>query len=301
MAEAVRNVLKDSLTEEGSGLRRKSQLGEIWKRLKKNKPAVIGMAVILILILVAIFADVLAPYPPDQIDMPSRLQYPSAKHVMGTDNFGRDLFSRMIYGARTSLLVATLAVSISLFFGCISGYSAAFFGGRYEMVVMRIMDTFLSIPSTILAISIAVSLGFGVASTAVAIGISNFPVFARVARASVLTVKDNEFIEAARSIGASNLRILLRHIVPNSLAPILVQISLSIANAILVISSLSFLGCGIQAPTAEWGSILSVGREYIRDFYPFVLFPGIMISVTLICFNLFSDGLRDALDPRLKQ
>ena len=284
----------------GSGLRRKSQMGEIWKRLKKNRPAVAGMAIVLSLILIAIFADFLAPYPIDQMNMAERLQYPSLKHWMGTDNFGRDRLSRMIFGARTSLLVATLAVGISLFFGCIAGYSAAYIGGKYETVVMRIMDAFLSIPSTILAISIAVSLGFGVTSTAIAIGISNFPVFARVARASVLTVKDSEFIEAARSIGAGSMRVLMRHIVPNALAPILVQISLSIANSILVISSLSFLGCGIQPPTPEWGSILSVGREYIRDFYPFVVFPGVMISVTLISFNLFSDGLRDALDPRLK-
>ena len=285
---------------QSGGLRRKSQAGEIWKRLKKNRPAVAGMTIVLSLILIAIFADFLAPYPIDQMNMAERLQYPSLKHWMGTDNFGRDLLSRMIFGARTSLLVATLAVGISLFFGCVAGYSAAYIGGKYETVVMRIMDAFLSIPSTILAISIAVSLGFGVTSTAIAIGISNFPVFARVARASVLTVKDSEFIEAARSIGAGSMRVLLRHIVPNALAPILVQISLSIANSILVISSLSFLGCGIQPPTPEWGSILSVGREYIRDFYPFVVFPGVMISVTLISFNLFSDGLRDALDPRLK-
>lgn len=284
----------------GTGAKRKSQLGETWRRLKKNRPAVIGMCIVLLLILVAIFAKQIAPYSYSKMDMANSFAYPSAAHPLGTDNFGRDMLSRLIYGAQTSLLVAALAVCISLFFGCFFGYTAAYVGGIYENIVMRLMDVFLSIPSTVLAISISVALGFGITSTAVAIGISNFPVFARVARASVLTVKDSEYIEAAQSIGADSTRILLRHIIPNSLAPILVQISLSLANSILVISSLSFLGCGIQPPTPEWGSILASGREYIRDFYPLILFPGAIISITLIAFNLFSDGLRDALDPRLK-
>ncbi|GHV37521.1 peptide ABC transporter permease [Synergistales bacterium] len=281
-------------------IHRKGQLSEIWKRLKKNRLAVAGMYFVILLLLVAVFANYIAPYPYDKANMVERLQYPSLKHWMGTDNFGRDLFSRLIVGTRVSLMVAAFAVTISLFFGSILGYTAAYIGGIYETFVMRIMDAFLSIPSIILAIAIAVSLGFGVTSTAIAIGFSNIPVFARVSRAAVLTIKDNEFIEAARSNGAGNARILIRHIVPNSLAPILVQISLSLANSILVISSLSFVGCGVQPPTPEWGSILSVGREYIGDFYPFLVFPGIFISVTLISFNLFSDGLRDALDPRLK-
>ena len=283
-----------------NGLRRRGQLGETWRRLRKNRPAVIGMCVVILLILIAVFADKIAPYPYQKIDMANAFAYPSFAHPMGTDNFGRDLLSRLIYGARISLLVAALAVLISLFFGCFFGYTAAYIGGVYENFVMRLMDVFLSIPSTVLAISISVALGFGEISTAIAIGISNFPVFARVARAAVLTVKGSEYIEAAQCIGASSARILLCHVVPNTLAPVLVQISLSLANSILVISSLSFLGCGIQAPTPEWGSILASGREFIRDFYPLILFPGAIISITLIAFNLFSDGLRDALDPRLK-
>lgn len=283
-----------------SSLKRRSQVGETWRRLKKNRAAVIGMCIVILLILMAFFADQIAPYSYSKIDMVNKFSYPSLAHPLGTDNFGRDLLSRLIYGARISLLVAAMAVSISLFFGCFFGYTAAYIGGVYENVVMRLMDVFLSIPSTVLAISISVALGFGIVSTAIAIGISNFPVFARVARASVLTVKGSEYIEAAQCIGASGTRILLRHVVPNTLAPILVQISLSLANSILVISSLSFLGCGIQPPTPEWGSILASGREFIRDFYPLILFPGAIISITLIAFNLFSDGLRDALDPRLK-
>lgn len=281
-------------------MKRRNQLVETWRRLKKNRVAVVGMVVVLLMILLAIFADSIAPYSYSQIDVLNAFSYPSLAHPLGTDNFGRDLLSRLIYGARISLVVAAMAVCISLVFGCFFGYTAAYIGGVYENIIMRLMDIFLSIPSTVLAISISVALGFGITSTAIAIGISNFPVFARVARASVLTVKGSEYIEAVRSIGAGSGRILLRHIIPNSLAPILVQISLSLANSILVISSLSFLGCGIQPPTPEWGSILASGREYIRDFYPLILFPGAVISITLIAFNLFSDGLRDALDPRLK-
>ena len=275
----------DSRLSQGN-MKRRNQAGETWRRLRKNR--------------VAVFADYIAPYSYSQMDVANAFSYPSLKHPLGSDNFGRDILSRLIYGARISLVVAALAVCISLFFGCFFGYTAAYIGGVYENIIMRLMDIFLSIPSTVLAISISLALGFGITSTAVAIGISNFPVFARVARASVLTVKGSEYIEAIRSIGAGSGRILLRHIVPNSLAPILVQISLSLANSILVISSLSFLGCGIQPPTPEWGSILSSGREFIRDFYPLILFPGAIISITLIAFNLFSDGLRDALDPRLK-
>lgn len=281
-------------------MKRRNQLGETWRRLKKNRVAVVGMVIVILIILLAVFADYIAPYSYSQMDIQSAFSYPSLAHPMGSDNFGRDILSRLIYGARISLVVAAMAVCISLVFGCFFGYTAAYIGGVYENIIMRLMDIFLSIPSTVLAISISVALGFGVTSTAIAIGISNFPVFARVARASVLTVKGSEYIEAVRSIGAGSGRILLRHIVPNSLAPILVQISLSLANSILVISSLSFLGCGIQPPTPEWGSILASGREFIRDFYPLILFPGAIISITLIAFNLFSDGLRDALDPRLK-
>jgi len=281
-------------------MKRRNQLGETWRRLRKNRVAVAGMVIVVLMILLAAFADQIAPYPYDKMDVIHAFSYPSLEHPLGSDNFGRDILSRLIYGARISLVVAALAVCISLVFGCFFGYTAAYIGGVYENIIMRLMDIFLSIPSTVLAISISVALGFGIASTAVAIGISNFPVFARVARASTLTVKGSEYIEAVRSIGAGNGRILLRHIVPNSLAPILVQISLSLANSILVISSLSFLGCGIQPPTPEWGSILASGREFIRDFYPLILFPGAIISITLIAFNLFSDGLRDALDPRLK-
>ena len=214
---------------------------------------------------------------------------------------GWDIFSRVIYGTRVSLVIALMSVTISITCGVALGVTAAYFGGAYETVVMRLLDGFMAIPSLLLAISISSALGSGQLQTAIAIAISNIPTFARVSRASVMTVKESEFVEAARSIGARSKRIMLKHILPNALAPIFVQATLNIVNAILTIAMLSFIGLGIEPPTPEWGSMLSQGRAYIRDFWPIVTFPGVMIMVTVISFNMLGDGLRDALDPRLKR
>ena len=272
----------------------------VWRRLKKSKTAIFGLIVIVLLIFTAVFADFIAPYPYDQQDYSQTFEYPSLAHLMGTDNFGRDIFSRIIYGTRISLFIAIISVLISFTVGVFLGATSAYYGGTYDTVVMRILDAFLSIPSLLCAVSVSAALGNGLIQTAIAIAIANIPVFARVTRASVITVRKAEYVEAAESIGVDNARIMLRHIMPNALAPIFVQTSLSIVNAILTISMLSFIGLGIQPPTPEWGSILSSGREFIRDFWPLVTFPGVMIMVTLISFNMLGDGLRDALDPRLK-
>ena len=273
----------------------------VWKRLKKSKTAMFGLVIIVLLVLMAIFADFVAPYSYKEQNFEDRFQYPSWEHIMGTDDFGRDIFSRVIYGARISLFVALVSVVISFAVGVTLGVTAGFYGGGYETVVMRVLDAFMSIPSLLCAVSVSAALGTGLIQTAIAIAIATVPAFARIARASVITVKGVEYVEAARSIGANNFRIMLRHIIPNSLAPIFVQTTLSIVNAILTISMLSFIGLGIQLPTPEWGSMLAMGREYIRDFWPVVTFPGVMIMITLISFNMLGDGLRDALDPRLKQ
>lgn len=278
---------------------RPSQL--VWKRLKKSKTAMVGLAIISVIVFMAVFADVVAPYPYDQPDYSNIFAYPSAEHIMGTDDLGRDIFSRVIYGARVSLVIALMSVTISIACGVTLGVTAAYFGGTYESVVMRILDGFMAIPSLLLAIAISSSLGSGQIQTAVAIAISNIPTFARVSRASVITIKETEYVEAARSIGAKNSRIIAKHILPNALSPIFVQATLSIVNAILVIAMLSFIGLGIAPPTPEWGSMLSQGKAYIRDFWPIVTFPGVMIMITVISFNMLGDGLRDALDPRLKQ
>ena len=272
----------------------------VWRRLKKSKTAIFGLIVIVLLIFTAVFADFIAPYPYDQQDYSQTFDYATAAHLMGTDNFGRDIFSRIIYGTRISLFIAIISVLISFTVGVFLGATSAYYGGTYDTVVMRILDAFLSIPSLLCAVSVSAALGNGLIQTAIAIAIANIPVFARVTRASVITVRKAEYVEAAESIGVDNARIMLRHIMPNALAPIFVQTSLSIVNAILTISMLSFIGLGIQPPTPEWGSMLSSGREFIRDFWPLVTFPGVMIMVPLISFNMLGDGLRDALDPRLK-
>ena len=282
-------------------LRKRSQWRDVWKRLRRNKLAMIGMVLVIIIVFSAIFADLISPYPYDEISPSERMQFPSAQHLLGTDNFGRDLLSRIIYGGRISLLVACAAVVIALVVGGILGATAGFFGGKYETIVMAFMDILMAIPGFLLAVSISTALGGGTFNTALAIAIGCVPSYARLVRSQVLTIKDREFVEAAESMGASKMRIIFHDIIPNALSPIIVESTLRIGACILQISSLSFIGLGVQPPTPEWGSIMSNGRQYIRDFYPLVTFPGIAIMLTLFGFNLFGDGLRDALDPRLKR
>lgn len=281
--------------------RKKSQAGEIWHRLRRNKLAMLGMAIVFVLVFVAVFADVLAPYDYTAANFAERLQTPSKAHLLGTDNLGRDLLSRIIYGGRTSLLVACLAIVISLLVGGFFGATAAYFGGWYETVIMRVTDVFMAIPTTLLAISISAALGSGTFNTALAISVSGMPAYVRLMRACTMSAREQEYVEAARCTGSGDMRIIFRHIVPNTLASIIVDATLRVGANILAISGLSFIGLGVQPPAAEWGSILTSGREYIRDFWPLVTFPGLAIMLTLFGFNLFGDGLRDAFDPRLKQ
>lgn len=281
--------------------RKRGPWAEVLHRLIRNRMAMVSMVLVLIIILVAVFADFIAPYPYDEIDMTARFEYPSWKHPLGTDNYGRDLLSRIIYGGRISLLVSLLAVALSFVAGCVLGATAGYFGGVYESIVMRVMDMLMAIPMFLLAVSVSAALGSGTFNSAIAIAVGFLPPSTRLMRATVLTIKEQEYIEAARATGSSQLRIIVKHITPNTLAPVIVDTTLRIGGAILGIASLSFIGLGVQPPTPEWGSILSAGREYIRDFWPIVTFPGLAIMVTLIAFNLLGDGLRDALDPRLKQ
>lgn len=268
---------------------------------KKNKLAMVGLGVIILLVICAVAAPLIAPYDPSEQDLTNTLQMPSLKHPLGTDNYGRDILSRIIYGGRVSLVVAVLSVCIGLILGGLLGSTAAFFGGVYENVVMRCMDILLAIPPFLLAISISASIGSGIVNTAIAIGIATCPSFARVIRASVLSLKQEEYIEAAALCGLNRFKIITKHLIPNSMAPIIVQATLRIGDAILSIASLSFIGLGVQPPTPEWGSMLNAGREFIRSFWPICTFPGIAIVITMVAFNVLGDGLRDALDPRLKQ
>lgn len=283
--------------------KKRSQWREVWRMLKKNKMALVGLGILVILVLLALFADVIADYDTVVIkqNLANRLKGPSAEHWLGTDEFGRDIFARLVHGARVSLKVGIIAVGISIILGGILGALAGFYGGRIDNIIMRIMDVFLAVPSILLAIAIVSALGPSIINLMVAISISSVPRYARIVRASVLSIRDQEFIEAARAIGANNARIIFRHIIPNSLAPVIVQGTLGVASAILSTAGLSFIGLGIQPPAPEWGSMLSGGRQYLRYAWWVTTFPGVAIMITILSLNLLGDGLRDALDPRLKQ
>lgn len=283
--------------------KKRSQWSEVWRRLKKNKTAMLGLGILIVLILLAVFADVIADYDEVVIKMNSsiRLQKPSSEHIFGTDELGRDIFARCIHGARVSLKVGIIAVGIAIIIGGTLGAIAGFYGGKLDNFIMRIMDIFLAIPSILLAIAIVSAFGTSMLNLMMAVGISSIPSYARIVRASVLSIKDQEFIEAARAIGARDRRIILKHILPNALAPIIVQGTLGVASAILSTAGLSFIGLGIQKPEPEWGAMLALGRQHIRTSPHVTTFPGIAIMITILSLNLLGDGLRDALDPRLKQ
>ena len=278
-----------------------SYLGETFARLMKNKLAVFGLVILVLLVLVAIFADQIAPYSYDEMDLLNAYHSPEKGHIFGTDEFGRDIFSRVVYGARISLRVGFIAVGISVVAGGLLGGIAGYYGGKMDNLIMRAMDVIMSIPATLLAISIAASLGPGLTNLMIATGIASIPTYARIVRASVLGIKGQEFVEAAKAVGTRDLTILRKHILPNCLAPIIVQATLGVAFAILTAAGLSFIGLGIEPPTPEWGAMLSNAREYVRDYSYMTLFPGLAIAITIFSLNVLGDGLRDALDPKLRQ
>ena len=281
---------------------------DAWRRLKKNKLAMAGLFFIMILVVLAlftVFVDIVtknAFYEEHVIkqNLRLRLQGPSMEHIFGLDEFGRDIFLRVIWAIRYSLFMGTAAIAISVCIGSVLGAIAGFYGKTIDNVIMRVMDIFLAIPSMLLALAIVAAFGTSLTNVLMAIAISYVPTFARTVRASVLIVKDQEYIEAARALGAGDARIIVRYIIPNCLAPLIVQASLGVAGAILSIAGLSFLGLGIQPPTPEWGSMLSNARSYIRDGWHITVIPGLMIMFTILSLNVLGDGLRDALDPRLK-
>lgn len=280
--------------------KKRSQMLEVWRRLRKNKMAMFGLAILVLLVLMALSADLIAPDGYDNQVYENRFASPSGDHPFGTDNLGRDILDRIIHGARYSLSVGIIAVGIAIIVGGLLGAFAGFYGGMVDNIIMRLMDILLAIPSILLAISIVSALGPGLFNVMIAVGISSVPGYARIVRASVIQLKGQEFIEAAKAIGATDWRIIIKHIIPNSLAPIIVQGTLGVAGAILSAAGLSFIGLGIQPPQPEWGAMLSAGRVYIRDNAWMTLFPGLFIMITILALNLLGDGLRDALDPKLK-
>ncbi len=280
-------------------LKKRSQMRDIWRRFKSNKLAMVGLVIVVVIVLSAVFADVITPYEYSARSS-DRLVFPCLAHPFGTDNYGRDLLSRVIYGGRISLLVSLLGLLISVGIGSVLGATAGYFGGPYETIVMRLMDIIMAIPGTLMAVAVSALLGNGVVNTAIAVSVGGIAPSARMLRATVLTIRDQEYVEAARARGSGNFRIIIRQILPNTLSPLIVDSTLRIGTNIMMISGLSFIGLGVQPPTPEWGSILNTGREFITTFWPMITFPGIAIMLTMFGFNVMGDGLRDALDPKLK-
>lgn len=278
----------------------RGQLGTVFKSLRKNKLAIMGLIILIVLVVIGIFASYIAPYSYDKQDLKNAFQYPNKGHIFGTDEFGRDIFSRIVYGSRISLKIGFISVGISLLIGGALGAIAGFYGGKIDNFIMRLMDILLAIPQILLAISIVAALGAGLVNLMIAVGISTIPSYARILRASVLTIIGQEYIEAARASGTSDIKIIIKHILPNCLAPVIVQSTMGIAGAIATAAAMSFIGLGIEPPEPEWGAMLSGSREYIRGYSYMTIFPGLAIAITVLSLNLLGDGLRDALDPKLK-
>ncbi len=268
------------------------------RRFLRHRGAVLGLALVLVLALAAALAPVLAPYAPDAQDLRARLRPPSAEHWFGTDEFGRDVFSRVLFGARVSLLTGLVPVATGLLVGTAIGLVAGFYRGWLDDVLMRVMDVLLAFPSLLLALAVVGTLGPGLVNAVIAVAIVSVPGYARLARSVVIAAREEEFVHAARALGAKDPRLMLRHVLPAAVGPLTVQATLGIGFAILSMAGLSFLGLGVQPPTADWGEMLSRGRRFLPGSSWLLLYPGAAVSLTVLAFNLLGDGLRDAFDPR---
>ena len=282
-------------------IRRRTQRERVIGMFLKNRAAVAGAVVLLCFVLVAIFADFIAPYDPLAEIVPDGLQAPSSAHWMGADRLGRDLLSRVIFGTRLSLLVGLVSVIIGTVAGTLIGLTSGYYGGWVDSITMRVIDAMLAFPGLLLALSVVIALGTGIRNVMLAVGIGGIPQYARLTRATTLSARENVYVDAARVIGCSNLRIMVQHILPNVIAPIIVVSTLQVGAAILSGATLSFLGLGAQPPTPEWGLMVSDGRTYLGKAYWLSTFPGLAITTVVIATNLMGDGLREALDPRLLQ
>lgn len=290
-------------TKKRTFFRPDSQMADLWRRFRKNRSAVVGMAVLILIILAVLCAPLFYDYENDAIvqNVYERLKPPfSEGHILGTDDLGRDLMARLLYGGRISLVISFVSVAVSVVLGSILGAVAGYYGGMCDNVIMRCIDILMAIPMTMLAIVIVAALGASIPNMIIALSISQVPSFARVVRGQVLTVRGSEYVEAAKALGTVDAEIILAHIMPNILSPILVQIAIRAATAITNTATLSFLGLGVASPTPEWGVMLSAGRNYIRDYSYLTFLPGLAMMFTILSLNLLGDGLRDALDPRLR-
>lgn len=282
--------------------KKKSRIKAVWRSMRKSKTAMLGLFIISIFVILALFADVIADYDKNVItqNIAQRLQTPSSEHWFGTDTYGRDIFARIVHGARFSLMIGLLTTILSVSIGCIFGAVAGYYGGKVDSVIMRFMDTVMAIPPILLALSIVAALGPSMKNLLIAMTVSSVPSFTRIIRSVIMSVVEQDFIEAAKCYGTSDRRIIFRHILPNAIGPIIVQSTMSVASMIINAASLSFLGMGIQPPAPEWGAMLSESREFMRYYPHLVIIPGMAIVLAALSLNLLGDGLIDALDPRLK-
>ncbi|MDR0812693.1 MAG: ABC transporter permease [Oscillospiraceae bacterium] len=280
--------------------RKKSRLFEIWGQLKKNKLAVIALVVLILLALLAILGPLISPY--HYADQNPKLQYAGSTgaHLLGTDKLGRDILSRLIYGARQSLEMGVIAVVIAAIIGITIGAVAGYYGGWVDNLCMRLLDIYQAMPMLLLCITLAAVLGPSLRNAIIALGIGTVPGYARLMRATVLTIREKEYIEAAKAINASDARIIVKHMLPNAMAPLIIEITMGVGSCILAGSALSFIGLGVQPPIPEWGAMISDARSVMRDHPTLALYPGICVMISVLSCNLLGDGLRDALDPRLK-
>ena len=295
----ARVMTKEKTVTESNDI--KTPFKEFVRKFKKQKTALVALAFICLLAIIAIISYQVVPYGINEYDYSAIMQGPSAKHIFGTDEFGRDLFSRILCGTRISLSVGLLSVSIGAILGTILGLLGGYYGGLLDACIMRVCDVLFAFPGIILAIAIVAILGSGLYDVVIAVAVFSTPTFARLVRSTTLSLKSSVFVQAARNIGSSDRRILFRHILPGAIPNIIVQYTMSIGNSILTASSLSFLGMGAQPPTPEWGLLLSNGRNYMMSSWHITFFPGLAIFLTVLSFNLLGDGLRDALDPKLSE
>lgn len=282
--------------------KKKSQLKTVWMRLKKNRMAMFGLVLFLAMLTAVLAADLYYSYEDDALShhLSLRFKRPSAEHLLGTDQYGRDVLARVVYGGRISLFVGLATICVSLSLGSLIGATAAYYGGKVDNVLMRFMDMFLAIPNTLMAITLVAALGSSIFNLILAMGISQTPGMSRIVRSAVLGIIGQEYIEAAKACGTGDARIIFRHILPNAMGPILVQVTQTVARSVITIASLSFIGLGISEPTPEWGSMLSEAKSQLRYYPHLAIAPGVAIVMAVMSLTLLGDGLRDALDPRLK-
>ena len=277
------------------------RLKTFFKYYRRNKIAVVALVLLILIIFAAIFADLLSPYDYTEQFPKDNFLRPSSAHLMGTDNFGRDIFSRVLHGAQVSLKIGFTSVIISTVIGVIIGALAGYYEGIFDAIIMRVMDTILSIPQLVLAIALAAALGGGMKNLILAVSLSSIPSYARIVRSQVMSVKILEYIESAKLAGVKTFKLIFAEILPNCFAPIIVQATIGVGTAILSAASLSFIGMGIMPPEAEWGQMLSEGRAYIRNYPHITLFPGMAIAITILLLNIVGDALRDAFDPKFRR